>query len=230
MDFLYLGKMMVDFSDCVDKLECWEAGKAVILTGAGNSFCSGGELQTVNAILSRGGEMCKHMQDISSRLFNLPLVSVAAISGHALGGGAELTTACDFRIMRRSAKVGFVQVKLNVTTGWGGGPRLVQLVGRTKTLNLLTSGKVLDAENALKIGFASDIVGDEGDIVDIARDWINKNIASDNTTTKVVKQMVVASINGAEQDGYDKERELFSQVFGSQSHIEALSTASKFKK
>ena len=222
--------MMVDFSDCVAELEGWTPGKAVILAGAGTSFCSGGEHQTINSILTRGGLMCGYMQDATSRLFNLPLVSVAAIAGHALGGGAELATACDFRIMKQAAKIGFVQVRLNLTTGWGGGTRLVKLLGRTKALSLLTSGRVLDAETALKIGFVDAIVDNDGDIVDHAKDWLSRNVISEKETTAVVKQVVVAADNMSEKEAYDLERELFSNLFGSPSHIEAKNAASKFKK
>ena len=174
--------------------------------------------------------MCGYMQDATSRLFNLPLVSVAAIAGHALGGGAELATACDFRIMKQAAKIGFVQVRLNLTTGWGGGTRLVKLIGRTKALSLLTSGRVLDAETALKIGFVDAIVDNDGDIVDHAKDWLSRNVISEKETTAVVKQVVVAADNISEKEAFDLERELFSNLFGSPSHIEAKNAASKFKK
>lgn len=221
---------MVDFADCVKELEQWETGKAVILAGAGNSFCSGGELKTVDAILNKGREMCDYMQDATSRLFNLPLVSVAAISGHAVGGGAELTTACDFRIMRKTAKVGFVHARLNVTTGWGGGSRLVKLIGRTKALHVLTSGVVMDAEQALKIGYANDIVDSEGDIVDLGKNWLQKNVIGNMTCTRIVKQVVLAADNLSESRAYDIERDLFTAVFGAPAHVEALNKASKFKK
>lgn len=221
---------MVDFADCVKELERWEAGKAVILAGAGNSFCSGGELKSVDAILNKGREMCDYMQDATSRLFNLPLVSVAAISGHAVGGGAELTTACDFRIMRKTAKVGFIHARLNVTTGWGGGSRLVKLIGRTKALHLLTSGVVMDAEQALKIGYADGIVDSEGDIVDLGKNWLQRNVISNMTCTRIVKQVVLAADNLSESGAYNLERDLFATVFGTPAHVEALNKASKFKK
>lgn len=96
----FSGKMMVEFYECILELEKWDSGKCVVLAGAGDTFCSGGDLETVQKQISKGKEMSELMQTATSRLFNLPLVSVAAIEGHALGGGAELATACDFRIMK----------------------------------------------------------------------------------------------------------------------------------
>ena len=104
---------MVELADHVTELSQWEDGKGLILRGVDNTFCSGGDLTTVSAILnSRDGDrMSQFMHDTLTRLHALPLVSVALLQGVALGGGAELTTACDVRVMTKTAKLGFVQVR-----------------------------------------------------------------------------------------------------------------------
>ena len=84
--------------------------------------------------------MIELMQHNLARLQSLPLITVAYVEGMALGGGAELMTACDYRLARENAKIGFVQVRIGITTVWGGGARLVQLIGYNKALNLLATG------------------------------------------------------------------------------------------
>ncbi|XP_045160119.2 ethylmalonyl-CoA decarboxylase-like [Mercenaria mercenaria] len=225
----FTGKMMVDFYDCVSDLEKWVTGKCVILAGCDGTFCSGGDLQTVQANLSNGEEMSELMQNATARLFNLPLVSVAAIDGHALGGGAELATACDFRIMKPTAKVGFVQVKLNIATGWGGCTRLVELLGRTKALRLLSSGMIMNAETAYRIGFADDILDENGDIVELGKQWLIENCIGNAAATRVIKQMVLAGVQFDEAASLKCERQLFCQVWGKETHREALSMNKKHK-
>ncbi|KAH3730756.1 ethylmalonyl-CoA decarboxylase-like [Dreissena polymorpha] len=219
--------MMADLHECVSELERWATGRAVVLTGSGNTFCSGGELQTVQKILHKGGDMCKLMQFTTSRLYSLPLISVAAVNGHALGGGAELTTACDFRVMTTKAKIGFVQARMNVSTGWGGGTRLIGLLGRTNALLLLSSGQVLNADQAKALGFVNEVFDTE-DIASEARKWINKTLVGDFTVTRNIKQMVLEGAN-MEDLAYTRERELFTKLWGSELHLKALNANMKHK-
>lgn len=98
-----------------------------------------------------------------TRLQSLPLLTVAAITGQALGGGAEIITALDIRVMTRSAKLGFVQIRVGVSPGWGGGARLVHNLGYNKALDLMMSGRVLSAEEAFGLGLVSHIIDDSND-------------------------------------------------------------------
>ncbi|XP_078255680.1 ethylmalonyl-CoA decarboxylase isoform X2 [Rhinoraja longicauda] len=95
----FSGTMMLDFREKVEELEHWTDGKGLILRGANNTFCSGSDLKAVKAMLNPedGLKMCMFMQNTLTRLLRLPLISVALVQGKALGGGAEVTTACDFR-------------------------------------------------------------------------------------------------------------------------------------
>ncbi|NXD06419.1 ECHD1 decarboxylase, partial [Nothocercus nigrocapillus] len=95
----FTGTMMIELQEKVTDLENWKDGKGLIVCGAGNTFCSGSDLNAVKAISNSedGMNMCMFMQNTLTRLMRLPLISVALVQGKALGGGAELTTACDFR-------------------------------------------------------------------------------------------------------------------------------------
>lgn len=95
----------------------------------------------------------------------LPIISIAAIEGPAIGGGAELSTACDHRILSRSAKVQFVHVRMGVSPGWGGGGRLSLLVGRQRALRMIGTAEPLAGQLALETGFA-DGLADEGEALE----------------------------------------------------------------
>ena len=221
---------MLDLHAHVSDLEKWETGKAVILAGVGGIFCSGGDLGIAQELDKNGGGlMSKFMHNLTSKLLNLPLVSVAAINGYAIGGGAELATACDFRIMSSKAKTGFVQVKLNVAPGWGGGTRLVKLLGRTKALELLISGAVIDATQALEWGFANEIVPETEDIVEEGQKWLMHNCKGNASTIQVLKTLVAVASNRDMESSLVSERDEFCKLWGSPSHREAFAKKTKHK-
>ncbi|CAI2163145.1 14775_t:CDS:10 [Funneliformis geosporum] len=182
------GKMMAELADIVDKLELITLDKtnskqeteliALILSGDGNTFCSGLDLSVAkNHILTKenGKKMSSLMQDTLLRFSRLPLISIAAIEGHALGGGAELTTACDHRCISVAAKIRFVQVKMGITTGWGGGGRLINIIGKTKSLRILGASEVLTGQQAYDIGYA-DIIAENGETISKSRDFLDPYI------------------------------------------------------
>lgn len=113
---------MVQMRDCIEDLEKWEEGKAVILYGKGNNFCSGADLDFARKTHTEVGGMqiSTWMQDILKRLQNLPLISICLIHGPTLGGGAELSVFCDYIIAADTVKYGFVHGKMGIITSFGG--------------------------------------------------------------------------------------------------------------
>ncbi|ETV82952.1 hypothetical protein, variant 2 [Aphanomyces astaci] len=104
--------------------------------------------------------MSRVMTHALTRLRRLPFPSVAVVEGAAIGGGAEITTACDFRVLARSASIQFVHGRMGVSPGWGGGARLVQLVGRQRALRLLGRTEKVAAADAEVLGLADAVVED----------------------------------------------------------------------
>ena len=127
--------------------------RVVILTGSDGNFCSGLDLHDHERNssdnvkdyddddgfqpLQRGIHMTQHMTRLTNHLHSLPVLSISAIDGHAMGGGAELTTCTDLVVLSRTAKIQFVHARRGASVGWGGGRRLVKKVGRGKALRLL---------------------------------------------------------------------------------------------
>lgn len=198
------GRMLREFKVAVEQLEAW-SGVAVVLRGAGErSFCAGADLTLVRAALDRpalGQAMCALMQDLTARLSRASVISVAAIEGAAVGGGAEMATTADFRVMSRTAHIRFVHARLGLSPGWGGGGRLLRLVGRRHALRLLGSARKVSAEEALNLGLV-DALCEPG--------------AAEEAATALLKpylRLPQASVRGAKRLVASPNQE--AQVFGS---------------
>lgn len=133
--------------------------RALIVTGAGNTFVSGGDLRDLAHYPKRrdGLRLAMIMGKALERLRNLPVPSVAAINGPARGGGAEIAVACDQRVIAQDADIGFVHARLGITTAWGGARYLFLAVGYALALELLATGRVLDAAKAHEIGLVDHV-------------------------------------------------------------------------
>jgi len=209
--------MMHDLRSCIETLETWKTGVAVILSGADHTFCSGADLSLAREHLTTpedGKEMCEFMTETLDRLRRLSLISVAAIEGAAIGGGAELTTACDFRVALSEAKIQFVHVKMGVSPGWGGAYRLVKLLGRQKALKLFSMSTPLTGSEAHAIGLV-DQIGNQSDAVSIANDFLfpvlhQKSIEA----VHAVKRAVAAADDLSKEEAMKIEKESFMSVWG----------------
>jgi enoyl-CoA hydratase len=149
-----------DLSDLLDRIKGDQTIRAVIVTGAGpKAFVAGadiGELAAVDG--AEGARLSARGQAVFRDLERLPIPVIAAVNGFALGGGCELAMACHLRLAAPAAKFGQPEVKLGLIPGYGGTVRLPRLVGRGRALELLLTARVIDAEEALRIGLVERIV------------------------------------------------------------------------
>jgi enoyl-CoA hydratase len=129
--------------------------KCAVITAAGDKcFAAGGDLQELEAVRTESDTraMSRRGRAALDQIRSFPVPVVAALNGHALGGGAELAVACDLRVSAPHAEIGFVQADLNVTTAWGGGIDLALTVGDRRALRILATGARLEAARALDLG------------------------------------------------------------------------------
>jgi enoyl-CoA hydratase/carnithine racemase len=124
-----------------------------------------------------------------AKLASLPYPIVAGISGHCLGGGLELALACDLRVADRTARLGFPEATLGNATGWGGLSRLVAAVGPGRAKDLLLTGRILDAEEALALGLVERLV-DEGELRDGVEDLADRLVANAPVALRTIKRAV----------------------------------------
>lgn len=132
-----------------------EGVHCVVISAAGDRcFAAGGDLQELDAIRTEADTraMSRRGRAALDAVRAFPVPVIAALNGHALGGGAELALACDLRVSAPQAEIGFLQAQLGVTTAWGGGIDLALTVGDRRALRILATSARLEAGRALDIG------------------------------------------------------------------------------
>ncbi len=144
----------------LDEIEKSRARVAVIRGAGDKAFCAGGDLKELEHMRSaeQAADMARLMRSTLDRLNQLRVPVIAAINGDALGGGAELAIACDFRVAATHARIGFPQVNLGLIPAWGAPERLAALVGRARAMHILLSGRALTADEALHAGVVEGVL------------------------------------------------------------------------
>jgi enoyl-CoA hydratase len=136
---------------------------AVVLTGAGEkAFSAGADIAYMStASPSAVRDLARAAVAVTHRIETLGKPVVAAINGYALGGGLEMAEACTLRVAVRGARLGHPEVRIGAVAGWGGTTRLPRLVGRGRAAEMLLTGEMIDADEALRIGLVNRVVGAE---------------------------------------------------------------------
>ncbi|RVE62440.1 hypothetical protein OJAV_G00157220 [Oryzias javanicus] len=226
----FSGTMMVDLEEKVTQLENWTDGKGVIVQGAAQTFCSGSDLNAVRAMSNSqdGMKMCMFMQNTLTRLLRLPLISVALVEGKALGGGAELTTACDFRLMASGSVIQFVHKHMGLVPGWGGAARLVGIVGSRNALKLLGGAIKVDSELGVHVGLVDGVlkVDQESERAETslqhAESWLSQYTKGPAPVIKAVKKVVLSGRELPLSDALRTEKDIFGTVWGGPANLQAL--------
>jgi enoyl-CoA hydratase/carnithine racemase len=136
-------------------LDAAAGARALVIKGAGDrAFVSGGDLKELSTLRTQedASAMAKRMRSICDQLASFPAPVIAALNGHAFGGGAEVAVAADIRVAADDIKIAFNQVELEIMPAWGGAERLAALVGRGRALLLAGTGTTLNAVEAERIG------------------------------------------------------------------------------
>ncbi|MGA7242514.1 MAG: enoyl-CoA hydratase-related protein [Terracidiphilus sp.] len=149
-----------ELDSAFDELAADREIRVVLLTGAGDrAFAAGADIRELaDADAGEGKAFSLRGQAVFRKIETLGKPVVACVRGFALGGGCELALACTLRIAAEDAKFGQPEVKLGVIPGYGGSQRLPRLVGRGAALKLLLTGAIIDAQEALRIGLADEVV------------------------------------------------------------------------
>lgn len=148
---------------------------AAVLTGTGDkTFAAGGDLRELAALRSEdeAEQMARDAKAALNAIRTFPVPVIAALNGNTIGGAAELSVACDFRVAASHAKIGFVQGRLAVSTAWGGGPDLLQLLGRARGLRLMVTGEMVPSADALAMGLVDKVAGDGENLIDAVEEFL----------------------------------------------------------
>lgn len=194
--------------------------RAAILTGTGDTFVSGGDLRELRDKTSRAD--AERLSDIgfsyTELIGALPFPVIAALSGPAIGGGAELAVACDLRVADPRASLAFKQGRMGVTTAWGGTARLLSLVSEGTAARLLYAGHEIFAEEAKALGLV-DAVCEEGAAVTTALAWARDIERASPLAVGSMKRLVRS---GVRTDLRTLERASFVETWTSADHREAV--------
>ncbi|MDX1413526.1 MAG: enoyl-CoA hydratase/isomerase family protein [Candidatus Promineifilaceae bacterium] len=218
------------FAEIVDLAAVDEQVRALIITGSGdNAFVSGGDLKELHNHPEReaGERLNRIMSAALARLMQLPFPVIAAVNGDAYGGGCEIMIACDLRMAGANTRFGFAQIKNALTTGWGGTARLVQLVGQSRALDLLLTGRMFTAQEAAHLGLIQRIVPAGEDMLGAAKTWAAELIAMPNEALAATKQLVYAAGSLPGDEVAELERQLFIDLWEKPNHLEALKAFSE---
>jgi enoyl-CoA hydratase len=155
-------ELLEAFAVALDALEAAAPGdvRAVVVTGSGErAFSAGSHVGEFEAQRGAAGRARHELESgVARRLAELPMPTIAAIEGNALGGGLELALCCDLRIASERARLGLPEVRLAVTPGAGGTQRLPRVIGAARAKQLILTGAVLTAAEAERIGLVTEVV------------------------------------------------------------------------
>ncbi|HOZ47003.1 MAG TPA: enoyl-CoA hydratase/isomerase family protein [Candidatus Hydrogenedentes bacterium] len=190
--------LVLDIRAALEELEQDASVRCVLITGSGRFFSAGADVPTIQSMLAdpfvEGGLLSEGVKTMNAvEACTKPVVAV--VNGMALGGGCELTLACDLRIAADSAVFGQPEIKLGIIPGWGGTFRLPRLIGQARATDLLLTGRTFTAPEALEMGFVSTVVPAE-QLMDTA-----KALAAD--LAKLPASAVRATLSALSARAYD---------------------------
>lgn len=162
--------VLVELAEAVTNIGSNSTIDFIVLTGAGNRFfAAGGDLVDLANVRTEADviAMTNQARQSLDAVRNCPVPVIAFLNGDAIGGGAELALACDMRLQGSHARIGFVQARLAITSAWGGGPDLCQLVGAARAMRMMSRSELVDAPRALEWGLADSVISDGPEGVDM---------------------------------------------------------------
>jgi enoyl-CoA hydratase len=195
--------------------------RAVILTGAGEkAFVAGADIKYMSGLDVEQAKAWGALGHEAGRLLEtMPKPTIAAVNGFALGGGCELALACDIRYAASGTKLGQPEVNLGIIPGWGGTQRLARVCGLGIAKELIFTGRVVDAEEALRIGLVNAV---HDPVLDRARETAGLLASKSPISLRVMKELANRSLGGDHAANLDAEGESFGELFSSDDAKEGM--------
>jgi enoyl-CoA hydratase len=199
-----------ELGDCLAAAEADANVRVLILTGAGEkAFIAGADIgELAQRTPMDGQEFSLFGQAIFHRLETMGKPSIAAINGFALGGGCEIALCCSMRIASRTAKLGQPEVKLGILPGYGGSQRLARLCGKGVAHELILTGEIISAEEALRIGLVNH-VAEPAELIPMAESIAKKIIANAPLAVKYSMDAIERGMETTQGEGLFLEATLF---------------------
>src|SRR5205085_7477885 len=222
-----IGFTTVDvLSEALDRVQGSDAAVLVVRGGGDRAFVSGGDLKELSAIRTHADAvgMASRVRRLLDRVAAFPVPVIAALNGHAFGGGAEVAVAADIRIAADDIKIGFNQVSLGIMPAWGGAERLAQVIGRGRAMLAIATGEVYDAEAAQRLGLV-DVVVPRASFDKEWRMLAERMAATAPGTSRAVKSVVAAAAPSTHPELETNATDVFARLWTADAHwvaVEAL--------
>ena len=227
------GQLMDDLTDALRAIEANDAIGCTVITGSERAFAAGADIKEMQS---------KDYIDVFMEDFitsNWETVTrtrkpvIAAVAGYALGGGCELAMMCDFILAGENAKFGQPEIQLGVIPGSGGSQRLTRFVGKSKSMEMCLTGRMMDAEEAERSGLVSRVVPTD-DLVDEAISVATKIAELSRPSVMILKESVNRAYETTLSEGVRFERRVFHSLFAFDDQTEGMNAfvekrAAKFK-
>lgn len=199
--------------------------RCIILQGAGSkAFVAGADIKEFKGKTKiEAQQISRRGQRIFGQIEQLPVPTVALVEGYALGGGAELAIACDFRLAAPNAIIGFPEVKLGLLPGFGGTVRLPRLIGNARAMEWMTTAKTVSAEQGVDVGIFNAVLDDKDEnVLNQAKKWIAPLCSMAPLAVKNVIFAMKSQQNTNSEKNFEKEAELFAKLFESHDFQEGV--------
>jgi enoyl-CoA hydratase len=213
--------LMSELAQALDAAEADPEVRCVVLTGSEKAFAAGADIREMAALDYPDTYLSDFVTRTHERAASFRKPLIAAVSGYALGGGCELVMMCDIVIAADTAKFGQPEVTLGVGPGIGGSQRLTRAVGKAKAMDMVLTGRMIDAAEAERCGLVSRVVP-ATELMTEARAAAAKIAALSPVAVTVCKEMVETAFETTLSQGVKTERRLFQALFATEDQKEGM--------
>ena len=225
----YSYEMMRDLDEGILRARFDDGVQVLVLAGAGEKFfCAGADISMLNDVTPQFKyAFCLHANETLLRLEHTPKLVIAALGGHCVGGGLEVALACDLRVARRgSGRCGLPEVTLGVLPGTGGTQRLARALGKSKAIEMMATGELVDYERAAELGLVNRLfdAGSEAAFIEQVLEYARSFAPPARASMAVghIKRAVQSGMEMSFSDGLALERELQQRLFESDDAREGI--------
>jgi enoyl-CoA hydratase len=212
--------MLREIAEAIDGFDADPSIACVVITGSAKAFAAGADIREMATLSAAEAARLDLLAEID-RIAAARKPLIAAVAGYALGGGCELALACDIVLAADTARFGLPELSLGIVPGMGGTQRLTRLVGKARAMDLILTGRVVDAAEAERIGLASRVVRADALLEEAMA--IARRIAEQSANAVVAaKEAVLRSFDLPLSEGLRAERQAFHALFGSPDQAEGM--------
>ncbi len=214
--------VFADLTAALDQVEQDDDVYVVIITGAGRAFVAGADIgEMANMNVEEGLAFSELGNSLLMRVDMFPKPTIAAVNGFALGGGCELSLACDIRIASEKAKFGQPEVDLGIIPGFGGTQRMARIIGTGAAMELIYTAETIDAKRAEAIGMVNHVVAPD-ELMDFALNLANKIAANAQVAIRTSKMAIRRGIDCDISTAVTYEALAFATCFGTEDQKDAM--------